>query len=144
MNFYVKVFLKRGLMFSGFGPVVMGIVYLILEASNVKLNLTGFDVFLAVITTYIIAFVQAGSSIFEQIEKWSNVKSVFFHMTSIYVVYIGGYLINRWIPFEWIVITIFTSVYVVTFLAVWFTVYFINKALSNKLNHKLKEMTLNE
>ena len=31
MNCYVKEFLKRGLMFGGFGPIVAGIVYLILE-----------------------------------------------------------------------------------------------------------------
>lgn len=137
MNRYVKEFLKRGLMFSGLGPVVCGIVYLILELSKVEIKLSGFDIFLAIITTYIIAFVQAGSSVFEQIESWSSIKSVFFHMTSIYVVYLVGYLINRWIPFDYIVIIIFSAVYVLTFLFIWLLVYFIAKKTSDKLNQKL-------
>ncbi|MBR6072225.1 MAG: DUF3021 domain-containing protein [Acholeplasmatales bacterium] len=137
MNCYVKEFLKRGLIFSGFGPIIAGIVYLVIESSGVDLKLTGFTVFLAILTTYIIAFVQAGSSVFNQIDDWSKGKSLFFQMTSIYIVYIGGYLINNWIPYKTEVIIIFTSVYVVTFLTLWLTVYFINKNVSKKLNDKL-------
>ncbi len=139
MNYYVKEFLKRGLIFSGFGPIIMGIVYLCIEASGVDLKLDAPIVFLAIITTYIIAFVQAGSSVFEAVEKWSKVKCLFFHMTSIYIVYMGGYLINNWIPFKVEIIIIFTTVYVLTFLAVWLTAYFISRAVSKKLNDKLNE-----
>lgn len=134
MNTYVKEFLKRGLMFSGFGPIVAGIVYLCIESSGIDLNLTAGIVFLAIITTYIIAFVQAGSSVFNQIETWPKAKSLFFQMTSIYVVYMGGYLINNWIPFRIEVIIIFTSVYVTTYLTIWLTVYLITKNMTKKLN----------
>ena len=137
MNYYVKEFLKRGLIFSGFGPIIAGIVYLSIEKSGVDLKLTGFNVFLAIITTYVIAFVEAGSSVFNQIDSWPKAKSLFFQMTSIYVVYIGGYLINNWIPFKLEVIIIFTCVFVVTYLTIWLTVYFINKKTSKKLNEKL-------
>lgn len=140
MNKYVKEFLKRGLMFSGLGPLVAGIVYLILELSKVEIKLSGVDIFLAIITTYIIAFVQAGSSVFEDIESWSSIKSIFFHMTSIYVVYLGGYLINRWIPFDYIVIIIFTGIYIVTFIAIWLLIYFIVRKTSNKLNQQLNQI----
>lgn len=139
MNYYVKEFLKRGLMFSGFGPIIAGIVYLCIEGSGVDLKLNAPTVFLAIITTYIIAFIQAGSSVFNQIESWSKAKSLFFQMTSIYVVYIGGYLINNWIPFKIEVIIIFTCVYIATYLAIWLTVYFITKNTSKKLNSKLTE-----
>ncbi len=137
MNYYVKEFLKRGLIFSGFGPIIAGIIYLCIEGSGVDLKLDAPTVFLAIITTYIIAFVQAGSSVFNQIETWPKAKSAFFQMTSIYVVYIGGYLINKWIPFKLQVIIIFTSVYVAAYLTIWLTVYFINKNVSKKLNEKL-------
>ena len=137
MNYYVKEFLKRGLIFSGFGPIIAGIVYLSIEKSGVDLKLTGFNVFLAIITTYVIAFVEAGSSVFNQIDSWPKAKSLFFQMTSIYIVYIGGYLINNWIPFKIEVIVIFTSVYVTTYLAIWLTVYLISKNMTKKLNAKL-------
>ena len=134
---YLKEFLKRGLMFSGFGPIIVGIVYLSLEASGVDLNLNAKTIFLAIISTFIIAFIQAGSSIFNQIEEWSKVKSLFFQMTSIYIVYIGGYLINNWIPFKIEVILIFSAVYFLTFLSIWISAYFINKKITKKLNEKL-------
>ncbi|MBR3617653.1 MAG: DUF3021 domain-containing protein [Acholeplasmatales bacterium] len=137
MNKYVKEFLKRGLIFSGFGPIIAGIVYMCIESSGIDLNLTAGTVFLAIITTYIIAFVQAGISVFNQIDTWSKAKSLFFQITSIYIVYMGGYLINNWIPFKIEVIIIFTSVYIATYLAIWLTVYLITKNMTKKLNDKL-------
>lgn len=139
MNIYVKMFLHRGLIFSGFGPIVAGIIYLVLEATGTHLNLTGFDVFLAILTTYIMAFVQAGSSVFNAIEKWGKAKSLLCQMTSIYVVYIIGYSVNHWIPFRLDIILIFTISFVTMYLAVWFTVYFLMRKESKKLNEKLIE-----
>lgn len=137
MNYYVKEFLKRGLIFSGLGPIVAGIVYVIIELSGTKLSLSGFEVFLAILTTYIIAFVQAGSSVFNQVEKWSKVKSMFFQLISIYVVYIGGYLLNKWIPFKIEVIIIVSVTLIAIFLIIWLTVFLITKKVSKNLNDKL-------
>ena len=139
MNCYVKEYIKRGLIFSGLGPIVAGIVYVCIEKSGIDLKLSGTEVLLAIISTYIMAFVQAGSSTFNTIESWGKAKALLFQMTSIYVVYIGGYLINKWIPFDWIVILIFTVSFVIGYLIVWFTVYFFVKKESNKLNLKLEE-----
>ena len=144
MNRYVKEFFKRGLMFSGFGPIIVGIVYLSVEASGMDLKLNAMSVFLAIITTFVIAFVQAGSTVFNHIEEWPKVKSLFFQMTSIYVVYMGGYLINNWIPFKFQVIIIFTSVYVSVFLLIWLMAYLINKRITKKLNEKLNNEIENE
>lgn len=139
MNMYVKEYIKTGLIFSGLGPVVAGIVYVAIEKTGTELNLTGTDVLLAIITTYIMAFVQAGASTFNRIETWGKAKALFWQMSTIYAVYIAGYLINRWIPLDWKVILIFTSIYVVAYLIVWFTVYFIIKKESKRLNQKLIE-----
>lgn len=144
MNYYVKEFIKRGLIFSGFGPIVLGIVYLSIECSGADFKLTGINVFIAILTTYIIAFVQAGSSVFNQIETWPKAKSMFFQMTSIYVVYMGGYLLNNWIPFKLIVIIIFTSVFIGIYLSIWLTVYFVTKNVSKKLNEKLNSSEYSE
>ncbi len=139
MNLYVKEYIKRGLIFSGLGPVVAGIVYVAIEKSGTELNLTGTEVLLAIVSTYIMAFVQAGASTFNRIETWGKAKALFWQMSTIYVVYLAGYLINRWIPLDWKVILIFTSIYVAAYLIVWFTVYFIIKKESKKLNQKLIE-----
>lgn len=45
MNKYVKEFLHRGLMFGGFGPIIAGIVYLILSYTLNNFSLSGSTVF---------------------------------------------------------------------------------------------------
>lgn len=137
MNKYVKLYLQRGMLFGGFGPIVAGLVLLIIDLSGVTISLNGKDVLLAIVSTYILAFVQAGSSVFNQIEHWSLLKSLFFHFISIYLAYSGCYILNSWIPFEPIVLLIFTALFVVTYFIIWITVYLIVKSASKKLNKKI-------
>ena len=137
MNKYVKVFLKRGLMFSGLGPVVAGIVYVCIENSGVELALTGGEVLMAIISTYIMAFVHAGSGVFHQIEKWSRAKAMLCQMSSIYAVYMAGYLINSWIPLDWRVILGFTLAFVVGYFLICLIAFLIMDRVSKRLNEKL-------
>jgi hypothetical protein len=139
MNKYLKEFLKRGLMFSGLGPVVAGIVYVCIENSGVDLALTGGEVLMAVISTYIMAFVHAGSGVFHQIEKWSRAKAMLCQMSSIYVVYMAGYLINSWFPLDWRIILGFTAAFVVGYFAICLIVFLSMDRVSKKLNDKLTQ-----
>lgn len=134
---WFKEFLKRGFAFAGLGPIIAGIVYLILSFAIKDFQLSGVQVFLAIISTYILAFVQAGASVFNQIEGWPLAKSLGIHLLSIYLAYVFCYLVNSWIPFEPVVILIFTGAFLVTYFIIWFTVYLIIKKASKKLNSKL-------
>lgn len=138
MNKYLKGFLHRGLIFSGLGPVVLGIVFLVLSKTLDDFSLSGTEVFFGIVSTYLLAFIQAGASVFNQIEHWPITKSLFCHFGLLYVAYSLCYILNSWIPFEWVVIAIFTAVFVVTYFIIWFTVYFVVKATSKKLNATLK------
>ena len=138
MKEYVKNYLQRGVAFGGFGPIIAGIVFWILHLAGVDVNLTGTDIFLAILSTYLLAFVQAGSSVFNQVEEWPLALSTGVHFASLYLVYVGVYLLNRWIPFAWEVIAIFTGVFVTVYLAVWITVYLVTRAVSKKLNNNIK------
>ena len=138
MKNYMKEFFHRGLMFGGFGPIVAGIVYAILERTVSNFSLSGTQVLLAIASTYMIAFVQAGASVFNQIEEWPLPKSLLCHFLSLYAVYVIGYLINTWIPFQAEVVLIFTGIFVAVYFAVWVTVYLIVKATSRQLNEKLR------
>ena len=137
MKKYLNEFLKRGLIFGGFGPIVIGIVYWIISLST-KLVLTGGEVLVAIVSGYLLAFIQAGATVFNQIEDWSIAKSLFYHFGLLYLAYLTCYLVNTWIPFNWTVVLIFTLIFVVTFFIIWFVVYFVTKITTNKLNSKLK------
>ena len=137
MNKHLKEFLKRGMLFGGMGPIIAGIVFLIVHFTTKDLSLSGLDVFTAIISTYILSFIHAGASVFNQIEEWSLGKSLLLHMGSLYLSYALCYIINSWIPFEPIALAIFTAIFVVVYFIVWGIVYLSIKAAGKKLNAKL-------
>lgn len=133
-----KDFFRRGLLFAGFGPIVAGTVYLILHFTLEDFTLNGVEVFTAIISTYLLAFAHAGASVFNQIESWSLAKSLFCHFGLLYVTYTLCYLVNAWIPFEPMVLGIFTAIFVVGYAVVWLAVYIAIKAASRRLNRELR------
>ena len=137
MKNYLKSFLHRGFVFGGFGPIILGIVFLILENTLPDFSLGGGEVCLAIICTYIIAFVQAGSSVFHQIEEWSLPKAALCQFLSLYAAYLFAYLVNSWIEPDIWVILLFTLIFVLVYISIWLSVYFVVKALERKLNKKL-------
>ena len=136
MKKHIVEFLKRGLIFGGFGPIVLGIVYYIISLFT-PINLLAGEVLVAIVSAYILAFIQAGVTVFKEIESWGLTQMLLIHMVTLYIAYLGCYLVNSWIPFDWIVVLIFTLIFVVTFLIIWFIVYFIIKCTTKKLNEKL-------
>lgn len=138
MNKYFKEFLHRGLMFGGFGPIILGIIYAILEGTVENFSLNGSQILVAIISVYLLAFVQAGASVFNQIDSFSVPKALFCHLSLLYVAYTACYLVNSWIPFDLTVLLVFTGIFLAVYFAVWTVVFFSVKAASRKLNAKLQ------
>lgn len=138
MNKYVKEFFHRGLIFGGFGPIILGIIYLIISKNVESFSLSAKEVLLGIVSIYILAFIQAGASVFNQIEEWPIPKSLLFHFLSIYLAYALCYILNSWIPFVPEVLLIFTAIFVVGYFVIWITVYICVNAASKKMNKKLK------
>lgn len=138
-NQYVLKFLYRGMLFGGFGPIIAGIVYLVLSLSLDQFSLTGPQVFLAILSTYLLAFLQAGASVFNQIEHWPLAKSLLCHFLTIYMAYMLCYLLNTWIPFEWIAVLIFTLIFVVSYFTIYLIVVLSIRAASKRFNASLRQ-----
>lgn len=134
MNKYVKEFLHRGLMFSGLGCIIAAIII----SSESGLVHDGKAVLTAVVSTYFLAFIHAGTSVFHMVEGWSAVKSAFFQLLTLYVSYLACYLANSWLTFSMAVVGVFTAIFVSVYSLVWVVVYFSVKATSKKLNKNLK------
>ncbi len=139
MNKYFKIFIHRGAVFGGFGPIVMAIVYLILHLTIDNFFVGGSEIFSAVISTYILAFIHAGASIFNQIEEWPIAKSILIHFTTLYLAYTLCYLINSWIPFNLIVFLIYTGAFVLAYAIIWVTVVLFVTRTKRELNKKLNK-----
>ncbi len=139
MNPYLKEFLHRGLMFGGFGPIIVGIIFCALEHTAEGFSIGGDEILLAVFSTYLLAFVQAGSSIFHQIEHWSPARALLCQLGLLYAAYVGCYLINTWIPFDALVIVIFTAIFSLGYLTIWGIVYFAVRLTKKRINRALMQ-----
>lgn len=138
MKKYFKEFLHRGMLFGGFGPIIAGIVFLILSVTLEDFSLTGPQAFIAILSTYILAFLQSGASVFNQIEHWSPARSLLWHFLTIYIAYAVCYLVNSWIPFDLTAVLMFTVIFIVCYFIVWISVFLSVKAAEKRLNTKLK------
>ena len=122
MNKYVKAFLLRGLVFGGFGPIILAIIYFIVSKCDKSITFGGQEILLGVVSIYLLAFVHAGASVFNQIEEWGLNKSITFHFGTLYLAYAACYFINSWLPFDIIAFLIFTLVFLAVYVVVWLIV----------------------
>ena len=134
----VRDFFFRGLLFGGFGPIIAGIVFLVLHFTLKDLTLTGLQVFTVIVSTYLLAFVHAGASVFNQIESWPLAKSTLCHFGLLYIAYVLCYVINSWIPFEPLVLGIFTAIFAVGYAVIWLAVYVSIRVTVKRLNRSLR------
>lgn len=134
MNKYLKSFLFRGLVFGGFGPIILGIIYLIISVQIDNFTISGSDVFIGIISVYLLAFVHAGVSVFNTIEHWSILKSLICHFSTLYISYLTCYLINSWLDFNLLAVIIFTIVFISIYFVIWVIVVSIIKINAKKLN----------
>jgi hypothetical protein len=137
MNKFVKNFLQRGLVFGGLGPIMLGIIYAILEKVIPGFTLGGYQVLVAIVSIYLLAFIQAGASVFYNIEGWQMAKSLLCHFGILYVAYLLCYVVNSWIPFSFDVIMIFTGCFAVGYFLVWGIVCLTVKNTVARLNSKI-------
>ncbi len=137
MKRYLKEFLLRGMMFGGFGPIILAIIYFVLSKTGVQNMFDAKETFLGIISLYLLAFVHAGASVFNQIEEWGLSKSIGVHFCVLYLAYSVCYLINSWIPFDINVFGFFTLIFIVIYLVVWTVVYICVKHSSKQINAKL-------
>ena len=125
-------------MFSGFGPIVFGIVIMCISYFGDIPEPSALKIFAGIVTTYILAFVQAGVTVFNQIEHWSVPKSMLYHFGILYVAYSLCYIFNSWIPFKVEVLGVFTVIFVTIFFTIWGIVYLCVRNTSKKINEKLR------
>lgn len=135
-----KNFCLRGMMFGGFGPIVTGIV-LICISMHTEIILNAEEILIAIVSTYLLAFIQAGATVFNQIESWPVLRSLAVHFSFLYAAYVSCYLVNRWIPFDPKMILLFTSIFITVYAVIWITVYIIVRKTTKQLNENLSNKT---
>ena len=139
----VLEFVRRGLLASGLGPVVLGIIYLILYHNNIIETLSVNEVCTGIFSLTVLAFIAGGMNIIYQIERLPLVTAIFIHGAVLYVSYLCTYLLNGWLKGGFAPLLVFTLLFVVGYLIIWAIIYSVTRKNAGKLNEMLKQKQQN-
>ena len=143
MKKFVLEFLRRGLIATGIGPIVLAIVYLILQQSADVSALTVHEVCIGILSLTTLAFIAGGMNAIYQVERLPLMTAILIHSGVLYIGYLGTYLLNDWLGFGIIPIIVFTAIFVVGYIVIWAIIYSIIKRNTAKLNEMLKKKQQN-
>jgi len=135
----VLEFLHRGLIASGIGPIVLAIIYLILQQTAVVETLSVNQVCIGIVSITALAFIAGGMNAVYQIERLPLMLAILLHGGVLFISYLGTYLLNDWLDFGVISIAVFSAVFVVGYIVIWAIIYSIMKRNTAKLNKMLKQ-----
>ena len=137
-------FLHRGLVGCGFGPIVLAILYLILQKQGLLETLTVNQVCLGIFSLTGLAFIAGGTNVLYQIEQLPLMIAIFIHGCILYISYLIVYLLNGWLQWGKLPILAFTGIFVLGYLLIWAIIYIVTKRKTAKINQLLKEKQNNE
>ena len=143
MKKFVLVFLRRGLISLGFGPIVLAIVYLILKQTSVIDTLTVNQVCIGIFSLSALAFIAGGMNAIYKIEHVPLLTAILIHGGVLYIGYLVTYLLNDWLEWGMIPVLVFSGIFVVGYLVIWAIIYSVIKKNIDRINKTLKEKQLN-
>ena len=138
MKQYIREFLRRGLAACGFGPLVLGVLYLILQQQGVVQTLSVNEVCLGIFTLSALAFIAGGLNVLYQMERLPLMAAVSIHGGVLYLSYLATYLLNGWLEWGIAPVLVFSGIFAVGYLAIWAVIYSFVKKKTEQINAVLK------
>ncbi len=139
MKKFVSEFLRRGLIACGLGPIVLAIVYWILQQTAAVETLTVNQVCIGIFSLSALAFIAGGMNVIYQIERLPLMVAILIHGGVLYISYLATYLLNGWLEWGVTPILVFSGIFVAGYFAIWAIIYSIIKRNTEKLNEVLKQ-----
>ena len=135
----VLEFIRRGLIACGFGPMILAVIYLILQNQAGVEFLTVNQVCIGIFSISALAFIAGGMNVVYQIEQLPLMWAILIHGCVLYFSYLGTYLVNDWLEWGKAPILVFTGIFVLGYLAVWAVIYSLTRRNTEKINMALRE-----
>ncbi len=136
----VMEFFRRGIVAGGIGPIVLAVLYLIVQHQGLVDTLTVGEVCTGIFSLWALAFVAGGMNVIYQIERLPLMPAILIHGVVLYVSYLATYLINGWLEWGGMPILVFSGIFVVGYLVIWAVIYSIIRRNTQRINAVLKEM----
>ena len=132
-------FFRRGFVACGFGPVVLAVLYLILQHKAEIETLTVNQVCLGIFSLSALAFIAGGMNVIYQIERLPLMVAILIHGGVLYISYLATYLLNDWLEWGAIPILVFSGIFIFGYLMIWAIIYCIIRKRTERLNEILKK-----
>lgn len=139
MKKIILEFLHRGLGVCWIGPIVLAIIYLILQGQGIVDNLSVNEVCTGIFSLTALAFVAGAMNAIYQIEKLPLMWAILIHGCVLYLGYLATYLLNGWLATGIISVMVFSVIFVVGYLIIWGIIYLVIKKNTAKINDMLKK-----
>ena len=139
MKKLAKDFLRRGVAACGLGPVVLAVLYLILQHNGAVISLSVNEVCVCIFSLSALAFIAGGMNVIYQIERLPLMVAILIHGGVLYVSYLATYLVNDWLERGIAPVLVFTGFFVLGYLLIWAGIYAVTKRNTDRLNEKLKQ-----
>ena len=134
-----REFCRRGLVASGFGPLVLVVLYLILQQKGVVQTLSVNEVCVGIVSLWGLAFIAGGMNVLYQMERLPLMVAILIHGGVLYISYLATYLINGWLMQGAKPLLVFTVVFILGYIGVWAVIFFITKKRTERVNEILKQ-----
>ena len=139
MRKFILEFIRRGCIASGIGPVVLGLLYLILRQTGDISVLTVNEVCVGIFSMTALAFVSGGINAVYQLERLPLMVAILIHGSVLYISYLGTYLLNAWLDLGLLPIAVFSAIFVVGYIVIWAVIYRIIKRNTDRVNAQLQK-----
>jgi len=131
-------FVRRGCIACGFGPLVLAVMYLVLQKQGVVELLTVREVCVGIFSISALAFVAGGMNVVYQIERLPLMAAILIHGGILFFSYLATYRVNGWLEGDPGPIFIFTWIFVIGYLLIWAFIYLVTRMRTAKLNATLR------
>ena len=138
MNKIFSEFCRRGLAAGSLGPLVLAVLYPILQRQGVLEVLTVQQVSTGILSLWALAFVAGGMNVVYRIERLPLMGAILLHGGVLYVSYLATYLVNSWLEWGILPILVFSGIFALGYVVIWVIIYSIIKRNTDKLNEGLK------
>ena len=139
MKHTVMEFCRRGFTACGFGPMVLAVLYIILQQQGILHTLQVNEVCMGIFSLSALAFIAGGMNVVYQIERLPLMAAISITGCVLYISYLVTYLLNSWLEWNMAHFLTFTVIFVIGYLLIWAVIYLVIRNNTADLNEKLKQ-----
>ena len=137
MKKYIADFIRRGTVSCGLGPIILAILYMILNQWGVLETLSVNQACTGILSLSALAFIAGGMNTLYQIEQLPLMVAILIHGAVLYLSYLATYLITGWLDQGIAPILVFSGIFVVGYLVIWAIIYWIIKKNTDQVNEMM-------